>query len=107
MTRFFAAYTTQDAAGWAVAPRIPVRLLACSSTASDGWTVRQGGPVLLWDEAVRSLALWHTAGAPGPSEFGVSVTAGSQRVWLGTPSGPSWSLPIAVERRLRPRHGSG
>lgn len=56
----------------------------------DGWTVRQGGPVLLWDEAVRSVALWHTAGAPGLSEFGVSVTAGSQRVWLGTPSGPSW-----------------
>ena len=44
----------------------------------DGWTVRQGGPVLLWDEAERSLALWHTAGAPGPSEFVVKGT-GSER----------------------------
>ncbi|MFI5634162.1 hypothetical protein ACIA8E_33295 [Streptomyces sp. NPDC051664] len=35
----------------------------------DGWTVQQGGPVLLWDEAERSLAVRHTAGAPGPSEF--------------------------------------
>ncbi|MGW4385336.1 ATP-grasp peptide maturase system methyltransferase [Streptomyces sp. NPDC004685] len=67
---------------------------AVLSPDGDGWTVREGGPVLLWDEVERSLALWHAAGAPGPSEFGVSVTAGSQRVWLGTPSGPSWSLPI-------------
>ncbi|MFB7715231.1 hypothetical protein [Streptomyces sp. NPDC056105] len=67
---------------------------AVLSPDGDGWTVRQGGPVLLRDEAERSLALWQTAGAPGPSEFGVSVTADSQQVWPGTPSGPSWSLPI-------------
>ncbi|MFJ7948158.1 hypothetical protein ACIQ6K_31630 [Streptomyces sp. NPDC096354] len=60
----------------------------------DGWAVRQGGPVLLRDEAERSLALRHTAGRRAPSEFGLSVTAGSQRVRLSTPSGPSWSLPI-------------
>ncbi|MFD4230938.1 hypothetical protein [Streptomyces sp. NPDC058545] len=38
----------------------------------DGWTVRQGGPVLRWDEAERPLALWHTA--PGPSDFVVKGT---------------------------------
>ncbi|MET7548218.1 hypothetical protein ABZS94_20895 [Streptomyces sp. NPDC005500] len=43
----------------------------------DGWTVRQGGPVPLRDEAERSLALRHTAGAPGPSEF-VAKGTGSE-----------------------------
>lgn len=34
MTRFFAAWTTQDAVGCAVAPRIRIRRLACSITAN-------------------------------------------------------------------------
>jgi hypothetical protein len=34
ITRFLAAYATQDAAGWAVAPRILILRLACSITAN-------------------------------------------------------------------------
>ncbi|MGI5352913.1 ATP-grasp peptide maturase system methyltransferase [Streptomyces sp. CA-250714] len=59
----------------------------------EGWTVRQGGPALLWDDVEQALALWHAADSPAPSEFGVSVAPDAQRVWLGTPDGPSWRLP--------------
>lgn len=58
-----------------------------------GWTVRQGGPAPLWDDLERGLALWHAAGCPAPSEFGVTVAPDVQRVWLGSPEGPSWPLP--------------
>lgn len=56
----------------------------------EGWSVRQGGPVLLWDAVEQALALWHAA---GPAEFGLTVTPDAQRVWLGAPGGPSWRLP--------------
>ncbi|MFC7918395.1 hypothetical protein [Streptomyces sp. NPDC057386] len=59
----------------------------------DGWTVRQGGHARLWDDVEKSLALWHAADSPSASEFGVTVTAGSQYVWLGDPDGPRWALP--------------
>ncbi|WP_234357186.1 methyltransferase [Streptomyces sp. NBRC 110028] len=59
----------------------------------EGWTVRQGGPALLWDDVEQALALWHAAGSPAPTEFGVSVTPDAQRVRLGTPEGPGWLLP--------------
>ncbi|MFE7115684.1 ATP-grasp peptide maturase system methyltransferase [Streptomyces sp. NPDC057654] len=61
-----------------------------------GWTVRQGGPVRLWDDMEKALALWGAAGSPGPTAFGLTVTAGTQHVWLGTPDGPNWKLPAAA-----------
>ncbi|MCC3771187.1 ATP-grasp peptide maturase system methyltransferase [Streptomyces sp. UNOC14_S4] len=63
----------------------------------DGWNVRQGGPVALWDELEKSLALWHAADSPAPTDFGITVTPQRQSVWLGSPDGPSWSLPTATE----------
>ncbi|KUF19602.1 ATP-grasp peptide maturase system methyltransferase [Streptomyces silvensis] len=64
-----------------------------SPSDNDGWVVRQGGPTRLWDDVEKALALWHAADSPGPTEFGVTVTPGSQHVWLGSPDGPSWRLP--------------
>ncbi|OKH99832.1 methyltransferase [Streptomyces sp. CB02923] len=63
----------------------------------DAWAVRQGGPVALWDVLENSLDTWRTAGSPKPTEFGVTVTEESQRVWLGAPHGPSWRLPTPAE----------
>lgn len=59
----------------------------------DGWTVRQGGPVLLWDAIEQALALWQDAASLGPTEFGLTVTPDAQHAWLAAPDGPSWRLP--------------
>ncbi|WHM36332.1 ATP-grasp peptide maturase system methyltransferase [Streptomyces sp. BPTC-684] len=61
---------------------------------SDGWTVEQRGPVRLWDAVEDAVETWQRAGSPHPSEFGLTITPDAQRVWLGTPDGPSWALPI-------------
>ncbi|WP_171164207.1 ATP-grasp peptide maturase system methyltransferase [Streptomyces sp. I05A-00742] len=65
--------------------------------ADDTWNVRQGGPVALWDAFENALGTWCSAGSPVPTEFGVTVTAESQRVWLGAPDGPSWRLPTPAK----------
>ncbi|MET9428216.1 ATP-grasp peptide maturase system methyltransferase [Streptomyces sp. NPDC003036] len=59
----------------------------------DGtWVVQQGGTDRLWDHVEEALALWHAADAPPPTEFGLTVRGAVQRVWMGTPDGPSWFL---------------
>ncbi|MFE9295070.1 ATP-grasp peptide maturase system methyltransferase [Streptomyces niveus] len=65
-------------------------------TAPDtkGWSVVQRGPVRLWDRVERAMRLWQDAGEPHQQEFGITVSAAGQRVWLGTHDGPSWDLPI-------------
>lgn len=60
----------------------------------DGWTVIQRGPLKLWDAVEDSVALWQAHGSPHLSEFGVTITPHSQRVWLGAPEGPGWTLPV-------------
>ncbi|MEV6395608.1 ATP-grasp peptide maturase system methyltransferase [Streptomyces sp. NPDC051907] len=60
----------------------------------DGWTVIQRGPIKLWNAVEDSIALWESQGSPHLSEFGVTITSDTQRVWLGEPNGPSWALPI-------------
>ncbi|MEF3114470.1 ATP-grasp peptide maturase system methyltransferase [Streptomyces chrestomyceticus] len=63
----------------------------------DEWNVRQGGPVALWDVLENALDTWRAAGSPKPTEFGITVTATDQRVWLGSTDGPNWRLPIAAD----------
>lgn len=60
----------------------------------DGWTVIQRGPLRLWDAVEESLARWQAHGSPHLSEFGMTITPQAQRVWLGTPDGPGWMLPV-------------
>ncbi|MFD7706625.1 hypothetical protein [Streptomyces sp. NPDC059786] len=63
--------------------------------AGTGWKVREGGPVSLWAEVEHFLALWHAAGSPAATAFGMSVEPDCQRVWLDDPEdGPSWRLPV-------------
>ncbi|MBF6052625.1 hypothetical protein AF335_24915 [Streptomyces eurocidicus] len=58
-----------------------------------GFHVRQGGPARLWDAVEEAIDTWKQAGSPPQTAFGLTVTSDDQRVWLGAPDGPSWSLP--------------
>ncbi|MFB7919318.1 ATP-grasp peptide maturase system methyltransferase [Streptomyces sp. NPDC056061] len=60
----------------------------------DGWTVIQRGPIKLWNVVEDSIALWESQGSPHLSGFGATITPDTQKVWLGEPQGPSWTLPI-------------
>lgn len=60
----------------------------------EGWDVIQRGPLRLWDDVENAVEAWQSAGAPHLSEFGLTVTADAQHVWLGTPDGPRWRLPV-------------
>lgn len=54
----------------------------------------QRGPLRLWNAVEDSIALWRAHGSPHLSGFGMTITADAQRVWLGTPDGPSRTLPV-------------
>ncbi|MFJ9925036.1 ATP-grasp peptide maturase system methyltransferase [Streptomyces misionensis] len=53
----------------------------------ESWTVRQGGPVALWDNVERSLVAWRDAGAPEIDSVRLRVTPASHWYWIdGAPS---------------------
>lgn len=73
------------------------------STGSQAWlragddggpVVRQHGPNPLWNAVEEALTVWGEAGSPPINEFGLTANPGGQRVWLGSPDGPSWRLPV-------------
>nr|WP_202447430.1 ATP-grasp peptide maturase system methyltransferase [Streptomyces sp. SID5468] len=59
-----------------------------------GSTVHQHGPLRLWDQVEEALTRWQDAGAPALTEFGMTATPFDQKVWIGSPRGPSWRLPV-------------
>ncbi|MFF0446487.1 ATP-grasp peptide maturase system methyltransferase [Streptomyces sp. NPDC004609] len=61
---------------------------------SGGWTVTQRGPLELWSAVEEAIAVWQNQGAPHLSEFGMTITPDAERVWIRTPDGPSWTLPV-------------
>ncbi len=67
---------------------------AWTEPARRGWSVHQHGPLRLWDQIETALQHWIDAGAPDLTGFGMSATPFEQRVWIGSPSGPSWPLPL-------------
>ncbi|MFF0307021.1 methyltransferase domain-containing protein [Streptosporangium sp. NPDC004379] len=56
-------------------------------------TVRQRGPLRLWDAVEDAVLTWRAAGSPDQTAFGLTVTPARQYVWLGEPDGPNWDLP--------------
>ncbi|MBB5133958.1 protein-L-isoaspartate O-methyltransferase [Thermocatellispora tengchongensis] len=60
---------------------------------AGGWTVRQHGPLRLWDAVEQAIQTWQEAGSPHQSGFGLTVGPSGQWVWLGDPDGPRWYLP--------------
>ncbi|MFM9448205.1 methyltransferase domain-containing protein [Streptomyces acidiscabies] len=58
---------------------------------ADG-TVSETGPRSLWGALESAYSVFRKSGEPGPDRYGVSVDEWSQRVWLDSPDGPSWTL---------------
>ncbi|MFE1308998.1 ATP-grasp peptide maturase system methyltransferase [Streptomyces sp. NPDC058755] len=70
------------------------------------WTVRQGGPVALWDDIEETLTAWQHAGEPGISSVRLHITDRSHTYWIGgrqitTPSRTAW---VTDTRELRWEH---
>lgn len=52
----------------------------------ETWTVRQGGPVALWDEIERALIAWQVDGSPAIEAVRLRVTNRSHLYWIdGSP----------------------
>ncbi|MFC9754946.1 ATP-grasp peptide maturase system methyltransferase [Streptomyces sp. NPDC056921] len=77
---------------------------------ADGgsWTVRQGGPVALWDDIERSLVTWHGAGVPDVDAIRLRVTMTSHLYWIDRNPALRWEHRLvrpgagSLPRRLRP-----
>lgn len=68
---------SESAAGsWAAADYLP---------ATGRVDVTQYGDRRLWDETESAFGAWLAAGAPGRKDFGLSLDADGQRVWLRAP----------------------
>jgi methyltransferase of ATP-grasp peptide maturase system len=65
-------------------------------TEPDGpaWTVHQHGPLHLWDQVEDALTAWQKAGTPELTAFGMTATPDKQTVWIHSPTGPHWHLPL-------------
>ncbi|NEA50488.1 ATP-grasp peptide maturase system methyltransferase [Streptomyces sp. SID10815] len=47
-----------------------------------GWTVRQGGPVPLWDRIEEALVAWEAAGQPEIDSIRLRITQASHHYWI-------------------------
>jgi hypothetical protein len=69
------------------------RSWACVSVNSDNsrsgcFAVRQHGPRALWDEIEAAHAWWVRHRRPSYTQFGLTVTATEQWIWLDNPGQP-------------------
>ncbi|MGW1772505.1 ATP-grasp peptide maturase system methyltransferase [Streptomyces sp. NPDC002104] len=51
--------------------------------AGDGWRVRQGGPVALWDDVEQALTAWQAAGSPDITAVRLHITDRCHTYWIG------------------------
>ncbi|MFB6558488.1 ATP-grasp peptide maturase system methyltransferase [Streptomyces sp. NPDC056400] len=49
----------------------------------DGWQVRQGGPVALWDDVEQALTAWQDAGRPDITAVRLLITDRAHTYWIG------------------------
>ncbi|UUU33642.1 ATP-grasp peptide maturase system methyltransferase [Streptomyces sp. CA-210063] len=50
---------------------------------ASGWTVRQGGPVALWDDVEQGLVAWADADQPDISTVRLHITDAAHTYWIG------------------------
>ncbi|WP_052849519.1 ATP-grasp peptide maturase system methyltransferase [Streptomyces avicenniae] len=60
----------------------------------DGWTVRQGGPVSLWDTVERAIGAWRDAGSPSVTDFRVRITSDRQEIFTEKAPNTRWGKPV-------------
>ncbi|MFJ9691567.1 ATP-grasp peptide maturase system methyltransferase [Kitasatospora sp. NPDC101183] len=56
----------------------------------DGWTVRQGGPVALWDDIERTLLAWKAAGSPDITAVRLRITREAHHYWIDGEPALNW-----------------
>jgi methyltransferase of ATP-grasp peptide maturase system len=66
---------------------------AVSGNAHDGYRVRQGGSVRIWDAIERAVGDWRGAGAPPVTEFRIRVTPDTHTVSLASAPHVAWVKP--------------
>ena len=58
-----------------------------AAAGGDGWTVRQGGPIPLWDHIEESLTAWEAGGRPDITAVQLRVSRESHLYWIeGSPA---------------------
>ena len=62
---------------------------------SNGWTVRQGGPVTLWDDIEKALVAWQDAGSPDINAVQLRVTASAHTYWIDDHPSLRWEHRLA------------
>ncbi|MGW2539840.1 ATP-grasp peptide maturase system methyltransferase [Kitasatospora sp. NPDC001574] len=60
-----------------------------------GWTVRQGGPVALWDDIERSLLAWQDEGSPDITAVNLRITESTHSYWIGSNWALQWRHDLA------------
>ncbi|GAA0345437.1 methyltransferase domain-containing protein [Streptomyces blastmyceticus] len=72
----------------------------------EGWTVRQGGPVALWDAVEEAVAAWREAGKPDITSVRMQVTREANAYWIGGQKITTATRSHGIEHRpaLRWRH---
>jgi methyltransferase of ATP-grasp peptide maturase system len=64
-------------------------------TADGGeWTVRQGGPVAIWDAIENAVGAWRTAGEPDISAVCMEVTPQAHVYWVDEEPALRWEHPL-------------
>lgn len=61
----------------------------------DGWTVRQGGPVALWDDIEHALTAWQDAGSPDITAVRLHITNTSHTYSIGDDPDLRWRHDLA------------
>jgi methyltransferase of ATP-grasp peptide maturase system len=56
---------------------------AAFAESTSGWTVRQGGPVALWDAVEETLSAWQAAGSPDIASIRLHITEQAHTYWIG------------------------
>ena len=66
-----------------------------SLTSDQGhYDVIEGGPTALWDTIERAHQVWREHKQPDWTRLGLTITPDRQRLWIDTPDGTSWPLPL-------------
>ncbi len=67
---------------------------AAFTEGDSGWTVRQGGPVALWDAVEETLIAWQDTGSPDIASVRLRITEQAHTYWIGD------QRPLRWEHRI-------
>lgn len=74
---------------------LPTGSCAALIPAHDGgWTVRQSGPVRIWDNVENAIGIWRDAGSPEIDRFRIRTDGRTQTIWLTTDDRATWTQTL-------------